>query len=97
MHDIRQLSEQRIGQRHEPMLVDTRHDCLRFVVTQRAVGDDAELRLTGNVEIRARKMEALEQRMATAALLMRRTGQCLQALVEGIVPRCDGFHRQRRR
>jgi hypothetical protein len=35
--------------------------------------------------------------MAAAALLMRRTGERLQAFIERIVPRGDGFHRQRRR
>jgi len=97
VHDIRQLSEQRIRQRDDALLVDTRNDRLSFVMTKRALGDDAHFRLPRDVEIRAREMKTFQQRMTAATLLMRRSGKRLQAFIERIVPRGDGFHRQRRR
>ena len=93
MHDARKLAEERIRQRVHALVLDARDDRPRFLVLQCAFGDDARFRLAGGIQIGGREMQTFQQRVAASALLRRRTGERLQALVERIVPRGDGISR----
>ena len=72
--------------------IDPPDDLPRFIVLKRTFGHYAGLRLPSRIEISIGEMQSFEQGMTTPALLGRRPGERLQALVKRVVPRGNSFH-----
>src|SRR6266702_6365037 len=68
------------------------NDLPRFFMLKSALGHYTSLGLPGRVKIRVGEMQRFEQGMTAAALLRRRPGERLQALVKRVIPRGNSFH-----